>query len=413
MKTIWRSLCLGLVMSLPAAQVVAQAPLSPQPVLAAPLQAAPIPMPAPAPTVAANGAAPVFVAGPGQVVEGCNSCGRSGGFYAGAAAYYLSPYFGSGSNPAYTVTTTSPGGNVTQNTQDFDWNFQVAPAFWVGWTSGDGLGLRGRYFQFNHGSDDANISNSSANTTITPPSKLQIGAPATVVLAGTPVAAAGVFGSPGLMNTFNTIRGFPLTTDSLTFSSNLNIQAADLEVTFAMANGPWDFLLSSGGRYLHLRQGYAASLTNSTNFTAFGGPPDAREVQSLSNRRTFDGGGPTVALQGNYRLGAGGLSLFGLVRGALLVGHTDEDRTFNQIFSSSLGAVFGTSINRTASSSHTTVLPVLELELGVEYARRMGRFNPFVRAAVVNQAYFNAGSASGGNETLGLFGGQLSLGLNF
>jgi hypothetical protein len=58
-------------------------------------------------------------------------------------------------------------------------------------------------------------------------------------------------------------------------------------------------------------------------------------------------------------------------------------------------------------------MPIGELELGLEYARRMGRMDLFVRSAVVDQTYFGIGSPTSTSGNLSLFGVQVSLGLGF
>jgi len=82
----------------------------------------------------------------------------------------------------------------------------------------------------------------------------------------------------------------------------IDLQAADLEATVTQRVWNWDTLLSAGARYGKL--GYV----NKTA-TLFG-PGSA----------TFEGVGPTVALEGRRRLGGSAFSLYGNVRGSALFG---------------------------------------------------------------------------------------------
>ena len=154
-----------------------------------------------------------------------------------------------------------------------------------------------------------------------------------------------------------------------------------------------------------MEQNYTATLANDA--------ARASERQTLTFDHDFNGGGPTLALQANYQIAR--LSLFGSVRGSLLVGQTTSRLNFTQTVTDPAGAFFGIvqSNNPSARRTDDTLLPVLELELGLEYALTAGRYRTFLRGAVVNQTYFDAGSASSTEGDLGLFGAQFSLGVNF
>src|SRR5581483_8477385 len=317
-----------------------------------------------------------------------DSC-KTSGIMAGATLYFLKPYFQN--NVAFSTTTGIGTASPTQTNTDFDWNLGLAPAFWLGWASSSGLGVRGRYFNFDHssGTQVAGLAPGlAASTTIDPAPGLN------------PQPGGFNFRSPGV------VLGGGLGTDALEFSSNLSLMVFDAEATYDWRAGKLAVLLTVGGRYLQLDQSYSAILRNTG--------AAATELQRLDLDRTFEGGGPTASMQARVDLGWTGLALFGLVRGSMLVGSTRQDSTFNRAVTDPGGLVGGSqnvTARRTGSSSST--LPVAELELGLEYGRTFGRYRPFLRAAVVNQTYFDAGNASGAGGNLSLFGGQLSLGVNY
>lgn len=312
-----------------------------------------------------------------------HGCGH--GFSAGASLYILQPSFGN--NPAYTTTVNPGAANQAEQTTSMNWAFAPAQAYWLGWSGPGGLGLRGRYFNFEESSQ-----------TLTTNSDLgRIQPPANLILGG----GVANFGSPGIFLT----NGFGK--DFLTFSSDLRVQSFDLEATLDVRRGDWFMQLAVGGRYLELAQGYRALLTND-------GGGIGSELQALTVARNFTGGGPTIAFQANWQLAQTNFSLFGNVRGSLLVGRSTQNLSVLQSISDPGNVVGGNQVSTpTAASSQQTVLPVAELEVGLEYGFNLGRAHTFIRGAVVNQTYFDAGSASQSDGNLGLFGAQITIGLNF
>jgi hypothetical protein len=109
----------------------------------------------------------------------------------------------------------------------------------------------------------------------------------------------------------------------------IDVQAADLEATTAHRLGRWDTLLAAGARYGKL--GYV-------NKTAsiFG-----------VGTATFEGVGPTVAVEGRRRLGGSALSLYGNVRGSALFGSINNAALFQQMPASTIqGEVMGVAENQ-------------------------------------------------------------------
>lgn len=363
---------------------------------------------APGPLWAVEPARPAYLGGPvpssplavapltpGDAGEHCDPVA---GPIGGASLYFLRPYLNN--NPAFTttVTTVTPGLVPTLTTSafttDFEWDSEPAYSAWVGFVSECGLGARARWFHFDHTANAIQTTPGAApGTTITGPS-----IPRLPQLPGLRAAPLDPFGSPGL------VQGLPgAPPDVLTFDSDLEIYSIDVEGLFALRSGRWSWLFSGGGRYLHLDQDYNATLTNA-------GPPGGpAETQQLTSSRNFNGFGPTAAVEGAVRLGRSNLSVFGGGRGSLLVGSSRHSAAFTQ----ELTAPFGGVIRLSTDSTNDFTLPVMELELGMRYDLDLGRSRAFFRASVVNQTYFDAGSATQSDGNLSLYGAQFAVGLNF
>jgi hypothetical protein len=368
----------------PPAQAVAQVELAPSPT--------PVPNGNTGPMMAVSHSGG-YVLGPG----GCEPCPPRCVFSAGATAYFLRPYFDN--SPAFIRTTGIGTPAPVEESPEFEWDYNVSPAFWLAWTSASGWGIRGRYFHFDESANTLGATLTpaeAATTTIRPPAGLVFGG------LGVPPN----FGSPGL------ILAAGMGQDVMTFNSDLRIQVIDVEATYDIRSGPWSLQLAGGGRYMNLEQSYAATLTNAA---ANGMGGTATETNLLTFARDFNGGGPTVALQANLQIMQSNLSVYGNVRGSLLVGRESSDLALNQSLVNDPGFLYGGDqvATPTSSRSRDRVLPVAEVELGLEYGMNMGRFRSFIRGAVVNQTYFEGGSASQSEGNLSLFGGQITLGVGF
>jgi len=215
------------------------------------------------------------------------------------------------------------------------------------------------------------------------------------------------FGSPGLLLSSGAGQ------DVLTFTSSLRIDALDAEATYDWGSERTAFCVSGGGRFLSMRQGYHAELINNP------GDGVTSESQNRDFTRKFNGGGTTIDFQASMRVGQTNLSVYANGRASLLVGRTSEATAYAQIVNDPKGVTnggafpFSSATNPSATNSSDTVMPVTEIELGLEYGRDWSRSHWFVRAAVVNQTYFGAGNASRSDGDLGLFGGQFTIGLDY
>ncbi len=311
------------------------------------------------------------------------------GFMGGASFYLLRPYISN--NTAY--ITNSGIGTPTPSTtsQDFDWAYRPAPAMWFGYTTESGLGIRARAFYFDQSPTTLTTSlnpNTAATATITPPAGLS-------PVVGIPPVG---FAAPGIL------LGGGAGQDQLAFSSSLRIQTIDMEATYAWNLDSFALLFSGGGRYLQMSQNYNATLVNVPG-------TGASEYDALIAGHNFYGGGPTVALQCDWKVGSTGLSLYGLARGSVIVGTGRQDVFFSQVI---IDPVLGNQDNQPSNrSTFQQVIPIAELEVGVQYGLMVGRSEFFVRGAAVNQTYFGAGSSTARDTNLSLFGVQFSTGLNY
>ncbi len=320
------------------------------------------------------------------------------GLTGGASVYVLKPYQDSNiaSVTKSGLATTAP---VTTTT-NFDYRIEPAFAVWAGYSFGDGLGVRARWFHFDASSSPVNASNGPGLT------NTSIGASPNLPTLALP-PGANLFGSPGLL--LNSGLG----QDLLTFTSELRIDTADAELTYTWNTPSCNFIFGGGGRFMSMMQSYHARLNNNL------GDGVTSESQSLDFSHNFNGGGVVIDFEANYKIGRTGLALYALGRGSLLVGTSDETTNYTQIIRDPRGLTNGgffpvnSVISPMATNSTAKVLPITEIELGVEYGKAWGRSFWFVRTAVVNQTYFGAGSASRTDANLSLFGGQLTLGVNY
>lgn len=201
--------------------------------------------------------------------------------------------------------------------------------------------------------------------------------------------------------------------DNLTFSSSLRIDAVDAEMTWDWNCGNMKFLAGIGGRFLYMNQTYDARLRNKLSDGV------TSELQTLDFSHNFNGGGPTIDLQANWKLGTTNLFLYALGRGSMLIGQSVSSTAYTQSVNDPLGKTNGGAfpvvsfINPSVTNSSNNVIPVTEFELGLDYSRDWSRFHYFARSAIVTQTYFGAGNASRTDGNFSLFGVQFSLGLEF
>ena len=257
---------------------------------------------------------------------------RSGEWSISGGVYLMMPVFES--NPAFVVN--SNGGNVRRQV-DFNHHLDAAPNVWLGYVSERGWGVRGRWLQFDHGSSAGY--NSLPGETITGISALGLGR----------VPVNGAVAS----------------------SSKLAINVLDFEATCSIETAKWVHLLGMGVRDTHMSQDYRATLSN------------ANTQVTLNSGHNLNGAGPDFSLETKRRIGESGFAIYGQMHGAILFGRAKEIYT-----------AVNNGVPQQFTRSQADVLPVGELEFGVEYQRNVGRTRLFVQAGFQGQVWWGGGNAS-------------------
>jgi hypothetical protein len=279
---------------------------------------------------------------------------------AGAGIYYIHPIFES--NRALSVVTVPgvPTAPVSFESRDFDYNFDVSPRFWLGFTCGDGWGLRASYWHY----DESSSTGATLN-------------------GATPPGSAIVSAAPlGQAITTPTLLLAPGNSDVLTAHTNLKLNVWDFEIVKEAHCGCLDLLGSVGGRYAQIRQRYDADLSNTAN-----NPAVLAETEALRSGQRFNGAGPTASLEGDYHLGDSGFLFYGLARGTVLVGHYYESaNTGITVTAAGVPAAIPLTV---ATFGRDAAVPEGEIEAGVGWEGRMSGLKPFVRLGVVAQNYWN------------------------
>ncbi|WP_164101151.1 Lpg1974 family pore-forming outer membrane protein [Candidatus Laterigemmans baculatus] len=284
------------------------------------------------------------------------------GWFGDIGFYVLTPQWTN--NPAFQVVEEPALGAVAEGEQiDFDHDADFAPLVSVGYSGDKGLGARVRWWTLGSGT---RVSDSTDD-------------PTTDILLQTPslLGAGGSFaGAPGVGETL-----------SAGATHRLDLDVIDLEGIWDTELGRTSLLFSAGIRYAHLGQRYDATIAVSD--TATGTVLDSASFQA---RNTFNGAGPTTSLQAYRQIGQTQLAIYGLGRGSLLFGERRQ-RAANLNPAGPLGEFSNEIIN-------DGVMPVVELEVGANWTRRMGCYDLFVEGGLVGQAWFNAGNAAN-SDSLG------------
>lgn len=305
-----------------------------------------------------------------------------GQYYGGAGFYLLKAHYDSG-NFAFDQSFQGPTAPLpqatvqTQSSVNFNKGYEFSPLVWAGYTDASGLGFRTRWWHF----DDESSTAFSAGP-ISAGSSLTTGFPNFSVGADT------------------------THTDHFLVNQETKIMVWDWEVTQDFHCGCWGMQVSGGARYGRLDMHYRATANEPGTGTV--------EIEKENTNNTFRGIGPTASLQGKRALGESGLSLFALGRGSMLFGNNSfTDNYSDKVFITATGAI-ANNFAFHSTDTRDTVMPILELEMGAEWAKNMGKMSPYIRAGVVSQTWFGAGNPTTGTSgNLGLFGFVASAGLTF
>jgi hypothetical protein len=236
-----------------------------------------------------------------------------------------------------------PGPTSTVNEVDFTHTLKAAPYAWLGYTGDQGFGVRLQWFQFNDGATAAGTADGTVITGVVTP---MIGGVGSVAM------------NPG---------------DALAVSQTIALQVIDLEGTKAINFSRGSCLLSAGVRYAHLAQTYNSALTDIRSTL----------VETLGEGHNFNGAGPTMGVLGRFPIPYfPQFGIYARARGAVLFGQRHQDVQLID---------FGVIQEQLLVTGHS-VIPMSELEAGIDWNYNWGRSRFFLQTGVMAQTWFGAGN---------------------
>jgi hypothetical protein len=352
---------------------------------------------------------PVQLAGAGcsPCQNACDACGNGGGVYGSVGVLFLKSC--ANGNMAYSqLTSTVANAIIVNNTTtftNFDNGIDIAPRLELGWSSGNGLGARIRYFSYRSADEVDAIDHFNKDfNRIDPNAGGQVSRFSTATPLGVLFGSSGTAQDPS----------------QLIFEDHIIIQTWDIEGTLSSKCGCLDLTWSAGLRFLHIAQEYNAfeALINLPPSPDF--PPASAINQSLWSGHNLNGLGPIIGIEGRRAIGEN-LRIYGLGRVGLIFcdGHQDVSAVsnFNPEFEIP-------PITQEGHADRHRIVTTTEVEVGAEYAMELSRCSEFyLRGGLVGQTYFGAGNSSrstiGGvptepkNDNLSLFGLHLTVGLRY
>jgi Legionella pneumophila major outer membrane protein precursor len=300
----------------------------------------------------------------------CQECCPRGGWVGGIGVYIIKPHWTT--NPAYATTISSGGVNVDSQT-DFPYSFDAAPLVWLGYVGENGLGLRTRFWLFDQSSTRTLTNDGSAT-----------------IISAAPL---------------NYLNSSSTAGDVLTFTSGLDLDVIDCEITQTFEAGAFSGQLSAGGRYTRMEQTY---VHREAPLTALD--------DTIDSSHAFDGLGPSIGAEVRRSLLDSGIALYANGRGSILFGRSSQQATN---INNNVVANFGTYAN-------WDVVPTWETELGILWQQDTDRGLLFLDAGVVGTAFFGAGNGANNqlilnstddqadkNATLGMFGFKFAAGMSY
>jgi len=209
----------------------------------------------------------------------CQACG----LYAGYAFVFAKPRFGTAA--AYSVYEYGDD-QETSTEVGFDFDYELSPRIWLGYAGPGGLGVRARYWEFDHAGN---------------PFSLECTERSVYYESWAAAHYAFSWASAEIGETMDIRYG-------------LELDVADFEVTQQINFRRASIVASGGIRYARMAQDFHTRVT----VTATG-----ELLEQVDANRVFEGLGPTIALALRRPIGSRGLALFGTVRGSVLLGETN------------------------------------------------------------------------------------------
>ena len=289
-------------------------------------------------------------------------CGSRGGLVAGLSTVFIKPQMKESFE-----STVLDFGTGSFNLIPFDYDYDATPRLWLGLFNENGMGVRGRYWQYDHNAN----SNDTAATFTTFPGVSSI----TVIF-------------PATIST-------QLPGDVLSVGSGLEIHTVDFEGAYSMSLLGLNLLASAGVRYASLEQQFSSAVTR--------GPAT---IGSLDWTRKFEGVGATLGAEANKPLGSTAFSFVGSARGAFLYGEKELRRTTVGDVTPPSAAVPPNVVLDDADE----VTAVFELTTGLQWSRPTQCGNLFFRGTYEAQLWTEGGAPT--LTFLGLEGFGFSIGID-
>jgi hypothetical protein len=297
----------------------------------------------------------------GESNRGANGCSRltscsaakcksSAGIHGGAALIFAKPHF----KEAFQISALNTG-TGQQTLIPFSYDYGATPEFWLGMERADGLGVRGRYWQFDQGG--TGITRISDGQTFYTANATTIIFPATIIA-----------NDPG---------------EILRSDDNLKTQIIDFEATMRTQIGRMEIVGGGGLRYAALKQSLSSTVLDA----------GSNVIGLLQWTRDYEGLGPAVSIDLRRPIGNSGLSVVGKVNAALLFGHKDLNRTVVGDVTTPSAAPF---LNLENADE---VVGMGEVALGLQWRRMLRRSELVIGGMYQGQLWAEAGA-----PTLGFLG---------
>jgi hypothetical protein len=313
----------------------------------------------------------------------CDHCVPGSGIIFGAEWHLIRPVIND--NVAFTTTTSTATTSAKVSTP-YQYNFESDPSIWMGYRSCDGLGFQVTWFHMNQNSDPVGSTINSTTGTSKPP--------VTVTLPFFTIFSSGLF--------------LPI---SVASNGDIKMDIWDFDVTQRVEIGHLDLTFGGGIRYFHMAQDANTVLDLSADARV----RTSAGTISATASNSFDGGGPTLILDGLRRFGSSGFGLYANARGGVLFG-AQRENTFES-YSPSLAAFFTVTHFSTTSDQESTI-GFGEIELGIQWGQSNCSVSPFVRIGFEGREYWGIGNAilatSGNNSgNVGAYGFVASAGVGW
>lgn len=325
-------------------------------------------------------AAPVMsgypMSGYGMCGTGCQPCCNQPccppvqrGFYAGMEFLFLKPHF-ENSTAFISSDAAQIANRDDSRSHDIEYDWDLSTRVVLGYTGDCGLGVRTRYFQYDHESDLAAVKVAPGGDVETPVIEPLLGG-----------------GQHFFMDNAAAV-GFDA-------KHSLELQTWDWEVTNQLCFCRSLVTVGGGLRYVLMEQRYLARSYNTPAGTVL--------QESLYNMHDFEGIGPTLAINLLRPISCcSGLSLYFNGRGSALFGESSQ--YFKKV-DAHTNAVTETFTRSGADNS----LYIAEVGLGLQYNH--GIF--YARGGYEGQYWHGVGGPTTNQGNMGLHGLSLTLGLNY